>query len=114
MRLPSCRRPIKMSLLCQLEMTLPGGSAELAYEPSVLGQTTGAASWAGASGGKRALRRGAAPAYRPTPTMVTSLSGRNGDISIWRTHRHVSLIKDSGVGRPSIQGGILLYRRSVP
>ena len=57
----ACRRPIKMSLLCQLEMTLPGGSAELAYEPSVLGQTTGAASWAGASGGGRALRYAGAP-----------------------------------------------------
>jgi len=36
MRLSACRRPIKMSLLCQIEMTLPGGFAELAYEPSVL------------------------------------------------------------------------------
>src|SRR3954467_3027427 len=32
----TCRRPIKMSLLCQIEMTLPGGFAELAYELSVL------------------------------------------------------------------------------
>ncbi len=32
----TCRRPIKMSLVCQIEMTLPGGFAGLAYEPSVL------------------------------------------------------------------------------
>src|SRR5215210_4596527 len=87
----SCRRPIKMSLLCQIEMTRPGGFAELAYEPSALqrarsnngsgfvGQRIGR--WASA-----ALHPGSAPAHRPTPTMVTSLSGRDGDICIWRTH----------------------------
>jgi len=55
------RRKIEMSLLCQIEMTLPGGFAELAYEPSVLGQTKEAASWAGALGGGRALRYAGAP-----------------------------------------------------
>ena len=33
-----------------------------------------------------ALGRGSAPACRPTPTMGTSRSGKDGDISIWRTH----------------------------
>ena len=88
----SCRRPIKMSLLCQLEMTLPGGSAELAYEPSVLkrARSNNGSGFVGRCIGRRAgaaLRRGSAPARRPTPTMVTSLSGRDSDISIWRTHQ---------------------------
>ena len=68
-----------MSLLCQLEMTLPGGSAELAYEPSVkLGRTTGAASWAGALGGGRALRYAGAPRPPAAP------DPDDGDISIWQ------------------------------
>src|SRR3954468_9854586 len=86
-----CRRPIKMSLLCQIEMTLPGGSAELAYEPSALkrARANNGSGFVGRCIGERAgaaLRRGSAPARRPTPTAVTSLSGRNGDICIWRTH----------------------------
>src|SRR3954454_18806819 len=89
-RLP-CRRPIKMSLLCQIEMTLPGGFAELAYEPSVLKRArsnngSGFVGWRIGRRASAALGRGSAPARRPTPTIVTSLSGRDGDISIWRTH----------------------------
>ena len=49
-------------------MTLPGGSSELTYEPSVLGQTMRAASWAGASGGAQALRYAGAP--RPPATRL--------------------------------------------
>src|SRR3954467_12678733 len=100
-----CRRPIRMSLLCQVEMTLPGGFAELAYEPSVLkrarsnkgsgfvdrcgggrgGRQKGRGFRGRGGGAGAALRRAPAPAPRPPPTMVTSLSGRDGDISIWRT-----------------------------
>src|SRR4051812_13367033 len=79
-----------MSFLCQIEMTLPGGFAELAYEPSALKRARSnngsgfvgrrIERWASA-----ALRRGSAPAHRSTPTMVTSLSGRDGDICIGRT-----------------------------
>src|SRR3954447_4528069 len=100
-----CRRPIKMTLLCQIEMTLPGGFTELAYEPSVLkrarsnngsgflGRWIGRAAGGAPRGGGRAgaLRRGPAPPRRPTPTMVTSLSGRDGDISIWRTQEFFSV-----------------------
>src|SRR3954447_25096685 len=87
----ACRRPIRMSLLCQIEMTLPGGFAELAYKPSVLKRA-----WSNKGSGfvgrrigrwaSAALHRGSAPAHPPTPTMVTSLSGRHGDICIGRTH----------------------------
>src|SRR4051794_18320591 len=85
-----CRRPIEMSLLCQIKMTLPDGFTELAYEPSVLkrARSNNGSGFLGRCIGRRvgaALRRGSAPARRPTPTMVTSLSGRDGDISIWRT-----------------------------
>src|SRR4051794_1533837 len=80
-----------MSLLCQIEMTLPGGFAELAYEPSVLkcarsNKESGFVGWCIGQRASAALRRGSAPARCPTPTTVTSLSGRNGDISIGRTH----------------------------
>src|SRR3954468_7383236 len=80
-----------MSLLCQIEMTLPGGFAELAYEPSVLKRArsnngSGFVGWRIGRRASAALGRGSAPARRPTPTIVTSLSGRDGDISIWRTH----------------------------
>src|SRR3954467_9404298 len=85
-----CRRPIKMSLLCQIEMTLPGGFTELAYGPSVLKRArsnkgSGFVGWRIGRRASAALRRGSAPARRPTRTIVTSLSGRDGDISIWRT-----------------------------
>src|SRR3954453_1462553 len=87
----SCRRPIKMSLLCQIEMTLPGGFAELAYEASVLKRArsnngSGFVGWCIGRRASAALCRGSAPARRPTPTIVTSLSGRDGDISKWWTH----------------------------
>src|SRR3954453_10110420 len=86
-----CRRPIKMSLLCQIEMTLSGGFTELAYEPSVLkrARSNNGSGFLGRCMGRGAgapLGGASAPARRPTPTMVTSLSGRDGDISIWRTH----------------------------
>src|SRR3954452_7694297 len=76
-----CRRPIKMSLLCQIEMTLPGGFAELAYEPSVLkrARSNDGSGFLGRCIGRRA---GAAPARRPTPTMVTSLSGGHIDTAL--------------------------------
>src|SRR3954451_4667865 len=69
-----------MSLLCQIEMTLPGGFAELAYEPSVLKRArsnngSGFVGWCIGRRASAALRRGSAPARRPTPTIVTSLSG---------------------------------------
>ena len=91
----TCRRPIKMSPLCQLEMTLPGGSAELAYEPSVLkrARSNNGSGFVGRCIGRRAgaaLRRGSAPVRRPTLTIVTSLSGRDGDICIWRTQRCIA------------------------
>src|SRR3954449_4392656 len=75
-----CRRPIKMSLLCQIEMTLPGGFAELAYEASVLKRArsnngSGFVGWCIGRRASAALCRGSAPARRPTPTIVTSLSG---------------------------------------
>ena len=81
-----------MSLLCQIEMTLLGGFAELAYEPSVLKRawSNNGSGFVGRCIGRRAsaaLRRGSAPALHPTPTMVTSLSGRNSDICIGRTQR---------------------------
>src|SRR3954467_15504512 len=87
----ACRRPIKMSLLCQIEMTLPGGFAELAYEASVLKRArsnngSGFVGWCIGGRASAALARAPAPPRRPTPTIVTSLSGRDGDISIWRTH----------------------------
>src|SRR3954464_11405843 len=87
--LPPCRRPIKMTLLCQIEMTLPGGFAELAYEPSMLKRArsntgSGFAGWCIGRRTSAALRRGSALARHPTPTIVTSLSGRDGDISIWQ------------------------------
>src|SRR4051794_11517835 len=80
-----------MTLLCQIEMTLPGGFAELAYEPSVLkrARSNKGSGFVGRCIGRRAsaaLHRGSAPAHRPTPTMVTSLSGRHGDICIGWTH----------------------------
>src|SRR4051795_8249335 len=80
-----------MSLLCQIEMTLPGGFAELAYEPSALkrARSNNGSGFVGRRIGRwasAALYRGSAPAHRPTPTMVTSLSGRDGDICIGRTH----------------------------
>src|SRR3954467_2967608 len=93
-----CRRPIKMSLVCQIEMTLPGGFAELAYEQSVLKRAwsnkgSGFVGWCigggggGGAGGGGGPGPGAPPPPPPppTPTIVTSLSGRDGDISIWRT-----------------------------
>src|SRR5215212_12087662 len=85
-----CRCPIKMSLLCQIEMTLPGGFAELAYEPSVLkrARSNKGSGFVGRCIRRRAsdaLRRGSAPARRLTRTTVTSLSGRDGDICIGRT-----------------------------
>src|SRR3954470_20167829 len=88
----TCRRPIKMSLLCQIEMTLHGGFAELAYEPSVLKRArsnkgSGFAGWCIGRRTSAALRRGSALARRPTPTIVTSLSGRDGDICIGRTQQ---------------------------
>jgi NAD(P)-dependent dehydrogenase (short-subunit alcohol dehydrogenase family) len=43
-----------------------------------------------------ALRRGSVPARRPTPTTVTFLNGRDGDISIRWTH----LISPRASGRP--------------
>src|SRR3954451_5854570 len=87
----TCRRPIIMSLLCQIEMTLPGGFAELAYEPSALqrARSNNGSGFVGRRIGRwasAALRRRSAPTHRPTPTMVTSLSGRDGDICIGRTH----------------------------
>src|SRR5437763_14565567 len=62
-------------------------SAELLYEPGELAlarQTSGAVTSSAQSGA--ALRRGSAPARRPTPTTVTFLNGRDGDISIRWTH----------------------------
>jgi hypothetical protein len=87
----ACRRPIKMSLLCQLEMTLPGGFAELTYEPSVRkrARSNKGSGFVGRCIRRRAsaaLRRGSAPARRLIRTTVTSLSGRDGDICIGRTH----------------------------
>src|SRR3954468_9899111 len=75
----TCRRPIKMSLLCQLEMTLPGGFTELAYEPSVLkrARSNNGSGFVGRCIGRRAgaaLRRGSAPTRRPNPAMVTFLN----------------------------------------
>src|SRR4051794_8600537 len=69
-----------MSLLCQIEMTLPGGFAELAYEPSVLKRArsnngSGFVGWRIGRRASAALGRGSAPARRPTPTIVTSLNG---------------------------------------
>src|SRR4051812_48616993 len=89
-RIHYCRRPIRMSLLCQIDMTLLGGFAELAYEPSVLkrARSNNGSGFVGRCIGWRAgaaLRRGSAPVRHPTPTMVTSLSGRNSDICIGRT-----------------------------
>src|SRR4051812_1616443 len=86
-----CRRPIRMSLLCQIEMTLPGGFTELAYEPSVLkrARSNNGSGFLGRCIGRRAgaaLRRGSAPPPPPAPTMGASLSCRDGDISILRTH----------------------------
>src|SRR5215208_5879543 len=76
----SCRRPIKMSLLCQIEMTLPGGFAELAYEPSVLKRA-----W---SNQRKRLRR---PVHRAAGERCATPGLRarpppdpdDGDISIW-------------------------------
>jgi hypothetical protein len=41
--------------------------------------------WSGA-----ALRMGFAPTRRPNPATVTFLNGRDGDISIWRTHSGIA------------------------
>src|SRR3982751_6091318 len=78
----TCRRPIKMSLLCQIEMTLPGGFAELAYEPSALqharsNKGSGFVGWCIGRRAGAALCRGYAPTRRPAPAMVISLSGRH-------------------------------------
>jgi hypothetical protein len=64
-------------------------AAEPFYEPSVLrslGNNRGG--FEHPCIGRRssaALRRGSAPARRPTPTAVTFLNGRSSDISIWWT-----------------------------
>src|SRR3982750_745672 len=92
-----------MSLLCQIEMTLPGGFAELAYKPSVLkrARSNKGSGFVGRRIGRwasAALHRGSAPAHRPTPTIVTSLSGRDGDISIWRT-QEVASAAGPGISR---------------
>src|SRR5215208_4315004 len=63
----ACRHPIKMSLLCQIEMTLSSGFAELAYEPSVLkrARSNNGSGFVGRCIGRRAgaaLCRGSAPA----------------------------------------------------
>ena len=53
-----------------------------------------------------ALRRGSAPAHRSTPTMVTSLSGRDGDICIGRTHdRVVGDVSEHKVWKPILLNG---------
>jgi hypothetical protein len=57
---------------------------------SSLGKTISAASCSGAPGAGRALRCARAP--RPTP--VTSVNGRDGDISIWWTHLRVKSESD--------------------
>src|SRR4051794_2094272 len=78
-----CRRPIKMSLLCQIEMTLPGGFAQLAYALSVLKRAR--------SNNRKRLRgpvhraaggRCAMPGLRAHPPPDPDV----GDISIWRIH----------------------------
>ena len=65
-----------MSLVCQIEMTLPGGFAELAYEPSVLkrARSNKGSGFVGRCGG-RALRYAGA-SRPPDPD--------DGDISIWQ------------------------------
>src|SRR6478735_12636120 len=88
-----------MSLLCQIEMTLPGGFAELACEPSVLNRarSNNGSGFVGRCIRRRAsaaLRRGSAPARRLTRTTVTSLSGRDGDICIGRTHPYLGHIAE--------------------
>src|SRR4051812_50155084 len=67
-----CRRPIRMSLLCQIEMTLPGGFTELAYEPSVLkrARSNNGSGFLGRCIGRRAgaaLPRGVPPPPPPPP-----------------------------------------------
>src|SRR3954471_5723978 len=99
-----------MSLLCQIEMTLPGGFAELAYEPSVLklarsNNGSGFVGWRIGRRASAALGRGSAPARRPTPTIVTSLSGRDGDISIWRTHGIANCRNRGHAPQQNAQGG---------
>src|SRR3954454_13051989 len=86
-----------MSLLCQIEMTLPSGFAELAYEPSVLKRArsnkgSGFVGWCIVRRASGARCRGSAAARLPTPTIVTSLSGRDGDISIWRTQITIATV----------------------
>src|SRR6476469_1957177 len=75
-------------------MTLPGGFAELACEPSVLNRarSNNGSGFVGRCIRRRAsaaLRRGSAPARRLTRTTVTSLSGRDGDICIGRTQAQI-------------------------
>src|SRR6478735_9760592 len=96
-----------MSLLCQIEMTLPGGFAELACEPSVLNRarSNNGSGFVGRCIRRRAsaaLRRGSAPARRLTRTTVTSLSGRDGDICIGRTQR---VIDKGGLAFPPDAAG---------
>src|SRR3954464_9479673 len=87
----TCRRPIKMSFLCQIEMTLPGGFAELAYEPSALkrGRSNNGSGFVGrriergglrGSGYRGVGERCATPRLRPRPP----LDPDDGDISIWQ------------------------------
>ena len=116
----TCTRPIKMSLLCQIEMTLLGGFAELAYEPSVLkrARSNKGSGFVGRCIGRRAsaaLSRGSAPARRSTPTIVTSLSGRDSDISIWRTQQDqapISLWKVTRLSALPLEQVFLLCSRA--
>src|SRR6516162_11408143 len=73
-----CRRPIKMSLLCQLQMTLPEGFPGGVWGDGSADERSGAAAARGAAGvesGKIDGRSGGAAARARAPSSVSAVEG---------------------------------------
>src|ERR1700752_2516368 len=91
--LNNCRRPIKMSLLCQLQMTLPWGFPGGVWGDSSADERSGAAAARGAAGfgsaGGDARGRGAVarPRAASSVSAVEGLSDRRSDRPDFETMR---------------------------